>query len=723
MNAGSRLGSAVGPVGRVGAAVRAWSEGAKLAWIGAGLMVAVAAIVAGDALSPRGVPAGIVAVGLVVGALNALVALGLVLIFRAGKYVNFAQGGIGAAGAVVAGKLITLYDVNYFLAAFAGLAVSVVLAGLAEMLFIRRLFTAPRLILTVATIGLAQVFGAFEAGINLLWVRKGAPSIPRIEVPFDIEFKIGEVFFGGEHLVVLVVFPVILAALIGFFRFTDFGAAVQASAENADRARLLGISVRRVSTAVWMIAGLLAGLTAVLQAPIVSFTFGGAAGPALLLRALAPAMIAGMSSLGVTVVAALALGVVEQAIVFNVDASGPVEMVLFAVILVALLVKRRRRSRTTEGEESSFAEASKIRPFPRELARIPSVRRVRLGGKALLLAVALAAPPLFGIAQQNLASLLLIYTIAAVSLTVLSGYAGQISFGHWAFVGFGALFGGWLLTVQGMNTLLAGATVCAVGTLLSLAIGLPALRIRGLFLAVTTLAFAVAAQNFLFLQPGFVFSDIVSRPVVGPLDFSNELTFYYLCLVLLLATLALVRNVRDSRWGRNFVAVRDNDRAAASYGVGVIASKMLAFAVSGFLASLAGFLYLMNQTSLNAQAFPVETSLLLFSAVVIGGLGSVPGAVIGALYLRGIQFFAPPLQLLSTSFGLLLILMFAPGGLGGLAFQGRDALLRYLAKRWNIVVPSLLADVREEPDDDVVAHASGVEVGTQDPGQREGARV
>lgn len=722
MSSRSSLGRTSDRIVRFGRSLRGRpSDRSTLLKLLVATVVTGAAIALADAVAPRGLPAGIIAVGLTIGSLNALVALGLILIYRAGKYVNFAQGGIGAAGAVVAGKLIVLYGVNYFLAALAGLAVSVILAGLAEILFIRRLFTAPRLILTVATIGLAQVFGAFEGGINALWVREGSSSMPRIDVPLDIEFRIGDVFFGAEHLVVLVVFPLILAALIGFFRFTDFGAAVQAAAENADRARLLGISVRRVSTAVWMIAGLLAGLTALLQAPIVSFTFGGAAGPALLLRALAPAMIAGMTSFGVAVAAALALGVVEQAIVFNVNASGPVEMMLFAVILIALLVQRRRRSRMTEGEESSFADASKIRPFPRELARIPSVRRVRLGARALLVALAVAAPPLLGIAQQNLASLLLIYMIAAVSLTVLSGYAGQISFGHWAFVGFGALFGGWLLTTHGMNALLAGVTVCVLGTLLSLTIGLPALRIRGLFLAVTTLAFAVAAQNFLFLQPGFVFFDIVSRPVIGPLDFSNELTFYYLCLVLLMGTLLLVRNIRSSRWGRNFVAVRDNDRAAASYGVGVVASKMLAFAVSGFLASLAGFLYLLNQTSLNADAFPVETSLLLFSAVVIGGLGSVPGAIIGALYLRGIQFFAPPLQLLSTSFGLLLILMFAPGGLGGLAFQGRDALLRYLAKRWDIVVPSLLADVRDEPGDDVVPPEGQVE--THAIGQREGARA
>lgn len=666
--------------------------------ISAGVLAAVVALVLTNLYAPRGLPVGIVLLGILVGALNSLVALGLVLIYRAGKYVNFAQGGIGAAGAVVAGKLIVVNSFPYFFAVLIGLATSVFLAGLVEILFVRRLFKAPRLILTVATIGIAQLFSAFELGVNLFW-RDATQLQPRIDFPIQMEIPVGGVLFRGEHLLVLFVFPLVMAALFAFFRYTAFGAAVQASAENADRARLLGISVRRISTAVWVIAGLLAGITAVLQAPIVGFSFGAAAGPALLLRALAPAMIGGLTGLGSTVVAALGLGVLEQALAWNTNSSGPVDAALFVVILGALLVQRRRVSRTTEGEESSFAAASRIRPFPRELARVPTVQTTRLLSRAALIAATVALPLFLSISQRNLASLLLIYMVAALSLTVLSGFAGQISFGHWAFVGFGALFGGWLVAEKDVNILLGAAIVCLGGVVLALAIGIPALRIRGLFLAVATLAFAVASASYFFTLPVFTFLEVVERPTVLGVNFESELAYYYLCLGVLLATVFAIRNLRNARWGRSFIAVRDNDRAAASYGVGVTASKLLAFAVSGFFASLAGYLYLFNQATLNAGAFPVETSLLLFSAVVIGGLGSIPGAIIGALYLRGIQFFAPSLQLLSTSFGLLLVLMFAPGGLGGLAFQGRDALLRWLANRWGIVVPSLVADRRvQEPE-------------------------
>ena len=310
----------------------------------------------------------------------------------------------------------------------------------------------------------------------------------------------------------------------------------------------------------------------------------------------------------------------------------------------------------------------------------------------------LAAPAVLSISQRNLASLVLIYVIAGCSLTVLSGFAGQVSFGSWALVGFGALFGGWLVTSQGLAAVPAGVLTVSAGTAVALFVALPALRIRGLFLGVTTLAFAVACSSYIFTLPPFQLDGLAERQEVLGVDLDSEAVYYYVCLLATGVALLLVRNLRTGRWGRNFIAVRDNERAAAAYGVDAVGSKLAAFAVSGFLASLAGYLYLFSQRSVNAGGFPVETSLLLFSAVVIGGLGTVSGAVIGALYLRGIQFFAPSLQLFSTSLGLLLVLSFFPGGLGALLFRGRDQLLRLLAQRWGVHVPSLVADSRQLPD-------------------------
>jgi branched-chain amino acid transport system permease protein len=473
---------------------------------------------------------------------------------------------------------------------------------------------------------------------------------------------------------------------------------VQAAAENGDRARLLGISVRKVSVIVWVIAGTLSGITAVLQAPIVGFSFGQASGPAILLRALAPAMLAGMTSLPGTVVAALALGVVEQGVVWNTGESGSADLVLLIVIVGALLLRRQRAARTTEGEERTFAAQTLVRPIPRELA---ARRPIRLTRRVLILVAvavgALAPLPLTG-TQQNLASLVVIYGLAALSLTLLSGQSGQISFGHWAFVGLGALLGGHLVNARGLSHAPAAIIVCAVGAAVAVVLGLPALRIRGLYLGVVTLAFALACTGYVFERSWFVFPGFIDRPELGGIDFNDDLSFYYLCFGLFVVTAVLVSNIRRSGWGRSMVAVRDNERAAATFGIGSVAPKLAAFGLSGLFGAMAGYLYLLHQTSVTASSFGVQTSLLLFSAIVIGGMGTVTGAVVAALYLRGIQYFAPEVQLLSTSLGTLVVLMFLPGGIGGLLFAARDAMLRVLARRWNVLVPSLVADRAADPD-------------------------
>jgi branched-chain amino acid transport system permease protein len=151
--------------------------------------------------------------------------------------------------------------------------------------------------------------------------------------------------------------------------------------------------------------------------------------------------------------------------------------------------------------------------------------------------------------------------------------------------------------------------------------------------------------------------------------------------------------------GRAIIAVRDNEANAEAAGINSTRVKLAAFAISGGLAGFAGGLYVINQQGLFSDAFGADVSLRLFSMVVIGGLGSLPGAVLGAVYVRGAEFFLPPqYELLASGFGILLLLMFLPEGLGGLMYRGRDAYLRMVARRRGLIVPSLLADQRVEED-------------------------
>jgi branched-chain amino acid transport system permease protein len=235
------------------------------------------------------------------------------------------------------------------------------------------------------------------------------------------------------------------------------------------------------------------------------------------------------------------------------------------------------------------------------------------------------------------------------------------------------------------------------GGVLALVVGIPALRIRGLFLGATTLALAVATGT-VFLQPQFVPwlapSGTIQRPILFQrIDLGVEMNFYYVCLVAAALAVGVSIRLRNSQVGRSWIAVRDNERAARALGIDPTRAKMLAFACSGMLAAFGGSLFAFDIQSVPAGFFGGDTSLSLFVMVVIGGLGSIPGAIFGAAYVRIAQIYATgPTQLLVTGVGLLFVLLWLPGGLGSLLYSVRDAILRRVAARRALVVPSLNMD-------------------------------
>ena len=456
---------------------------------------------------------------------------------------------------------------------------------------------------------------------------------------------------------------------------------------------------KRVSLLVWAIAGGLSAVTAVLEAPVKGFQFGALAGFTLLVRALAAAAIGRFESLPVTFGAAMLITTAQQMLFFATGNSGVTDGMLLFVVVAALLVQRRRIGRL-EGGSSSWQAVAEVRPVPVELRDLPEVRLARYGLAALGVATVVLLPFVLTAGRTSLASVIMLYAIVGVSLVILTGWAGNVSLGQWALVGVGGLVAQRLAGATNpidffLILLIAGL----VGGVTAVAIGLPALRIRGLFLGVTTLAFAVAAGQWIFAFKIFApRQPSIPRPFLfGQIDLADERKFYFVCFAFLVLALLAGRNLRRSRAGRVLIAVRDNERQAQSIGVSVTRAKLSAFAASGFLAGLAGGLYAYHQQTLRADRFPPEISLLMFSMVVIGGMGSLNGAVLGAIYIRGTQYFLPArFQLLVTGIGLLALLLFFPGGLGQLFYNLRDGYLRRVAARRNLIVPSLLADRRQE---------------------------
>jgi branched-chain amino acid transport system permease protein len=669
----------------------------------AGFVVATAALAFAVLVSPIPAPLGVILNGVLVGGRVALIALGIALVYRANRVVNFAQGDLGAVPASLAVLLIISTGVPYILAFFVGLAAAIVLGVLVETLIIRRFFRAPRLILTVATIGLAQLL--VGAGLFLPQLFDGNFVTDRISPPFTANFSFGGTIFNANDIVTMIVVPTAFFALAFFMQRSSIGIAVRAAAERADRATTLGIPVKRLHTYVWVIATVLAFLAMFLRAGAVGLPIGSVLGPSFLLQALAAAVIGRMEHFPTIAFAAIGLGIIDQAMTFQ-PGNNPAfnDAVLFVIILVALLVTQRPSANRVDADSvSTWQAAREVRPIPRELAGLPEVRYARWALGFVIAVVLLTLPLWLSVSQVNLAAVIVIFGIVGISLVVLTGWAGQVSLGQMAFVGIGAAVGGGITANQGWDLGFALLIGGAAGALVAVVIGYPSLRRRGLTLAVTTLAFALVTWSYLLNREFFAAwlpPQRLERPALfGAIDITSETAYYFLSLAGLAIALVLVRGLRNSRTGRVLIGIRENERAARSYGVNASRTTLAAFAISGFLAAFAGVLFVHHQTGLIIDAYAPEESLRVFSMVVIGGLGSVPGALLGSFYVRGTQYFLPAeWQFLASGAGLLLVLMIFPGGLGAVLYEVRDWYLRKVAERRQLIVPSLVADQRvEEP--------------------------
>ncbi len=650
---------------------------------------AVAALVWATAAArlPQGVPLAIVLLGVVIGSLNGLLAIGLVLIYRTSRVINFAQGALGAFSAVLAFELMSVTDWPWIVAVPLSIIAAVVVSAGLEFATLRRLQRAPRLIVTVATIGLAQILVFLELVLQPLFER-GASGVSavgsRFPSPFDGRaFTIFPVTFAWDHVVILIVVPVLLAGLTLYLSRTWSGVAMRGVAENADRAGLLGVPHPRLSTYVWAMAGLLSALTAILKAPVIGFATGGSAGPGLILRGLAAAAVGRMTNVPITFAAAVGLGIVEQVVFFNYGRTSPMDGLLLGVVLVAFLLQRKRVERSSWTEAVSWQATASIRPIPSASRRLPEVIATRWGGALAALAAVSALPAFLGLDHVRLLSVIFVFGVVGVSLVVVTGWAGQISLGQWAVAGSGGFTVAYFANNTNVDFIVALVVAGLVGATLSIVLGVPAIRIRGIFAGVTTLAFAIAAESWFFSFDFLDGDERVARPeLFGRISLESERTFYYVALAMLIISVVAARNVRESRVGRLLIATRDNEMAAAAFGVSTVVARLWGFGIAGFIAALGGGSYVLLIQQAGPGDFPAITSLLLFAIVVIGGLGSIAGALAGAAYVQGARYLLPEYaSFLASGVGMLVLLIVLPGGLSQLMYDVRDRALMRLSSR------------------------------------------
>ena len=710
--------------------------------------------------------------GLVNGLTASLVAMGIVLVYRSSRVINFAVGDLGVPAAAILAVVVGKQGWPYWFGLAGALLVGTLSGAVVEIAIIRRLSKAPRVIVLVATIGIAELAQAVTHALPDYRTGDLQISYPS---PMTAHWQIGSIGYGpfrihnitvtGPELLAIIVVPIITFGLWWLLGHTHFGEAVRATATNADLARLTGVSPKIVATAIWTIAGFLSAMSVILYATIQGSAELVAIGPQTLLIGLAAALIGKMTSFPRAVAGAIAIGIFNQILTFNYTLdSGLVQFVLFILVLVLVA----RMSRADEGGGESFSFAPRVPPVPERLREIWWVRRMPQVLAGLALAVALVLPFAVHQSAHHLTySIILAFAICAVSVTVLTGWGGQLSLGQMAFAGIGALSAaafsrgvtvnmGWrshrifngalqplpfvmtfglavvaiavattawrqrwrstrlrlaivaIVVALALEPLFAGRVIQAtprplpfvldivlgalVACFVAVLVGAGALRVKGLLLAISTMAFAIAAQSYLLSRPIFTGQEgsltvNFSRGKVGPVDLNHlNRNYYFFVLFCLVLVLAIAGHLRRTGIGRMIIGVRENEPAAAALTVSPVKAKLTAFALGGFISGLGGALLggLVVTIGYTERFFTVPDSLNLVAIAVIGGLGSLAGAVTGALWVIGLPAFWPNNQtvlLLTSSIGLLIVLLYFPGGFTQIGYSLRGSVLRWLEKR------------------------------------------
>jgi sulfate-transporting ATPase len=554
-------------------------------------------------------------IGLATGALYVPFALGLVVTQRGSGVVNFAQGAVGMFGSYVYWNLDK--NMPYAVAFVGGVLSSAALGLLIYILAIRPLRAASVLTKVIATLAVLTILEQVAVKLfpsGTIVVKSQLPTTPVTILGADV---------GVNLVYILLISMLLTAALAALYRYTQFGRATIASAENRRAVAALGFSPDTLAGGNWMLGGALAAVAGILLAPITGLNI--TLYTLLIVPALAAAVVGRLVSFPLTLAGGLIVGLVQAETSLYVPSGGWAAASPFFVIVLILVFRGGDRTlRTSLGQS---------------LPRLGSGRlRARLVIPAAVLAfLAIQVLPL----EWNDAMTTTIGTaLILLSLVIVTGYTGQLSLAQFAFAGWGAWIAGLLAGQVGMPFPLAIALGALAGLPLGLLLGAVCLRMSGINLAIATLGLAVALQNVVFNTVPFgEFGQIaVPSPTVAGMDV-NSIAYpdrYAVVVLVCFVLCALVAsNLRRSRSGRRMVAVRANERAAASIGIGVTGAKLAAFGVASVVASLGGALLAFRNSSLVFDGYSPLASVSLVSAAVVGGIGWIFGSIYGALLQGG----------------------------------------------------------------------------------------
>jgi branched-chain amino acid transport system permease protein len=595
--------------------------------------------------------------GLIIGNIYALLAVGLALIFGVSHLINFAHGSVYTVGAYVGWACITYLHTPLPVTMLIVLLACGLLGVAIERIGLRPLAGSARIAPMLATIGIGLVL---DQTLNLIFTpdpRALASQLPTWRI------QVGGGSIGALDILIAAIGIGSAAILFGFLRFSKLGWAVRATALDRDAARQMGVDTDRVNATVFAIASALGGLSGMLVGmyynhidTAMSFT--------ATLKGVVAQVIGGMGNVPGAIFGSLLLGLTES---YGVAFFGSSYRNLFAFILLLLILLLRPNGLFASGRTAPPEPMTGTFIAPSRPVRVP---RALVAG-VVVVALLLPLVPNIAYVLQTLTSAWL-YAMLALSLTLVAGTVGQVSLGHAGLLAIGA-YASALLALNGgvpvpLAVLLAGIITAGLGTLVLM----PAFRLRGHYISIATLGVGeivgLVILNWESLTRGPMGVSGIPPLSIAGIDLDSPQAAYWASLVVLVALALLHTRLLSSHLGRTFRAIREDDVAARAYGISLDRYKALAFVYAGFAAGISGGITAHMYSYISYDTFTSQISVLALTMVILGGMGNVLGAIVGAVALVSLpEMFrwAAEYRLLIYGVVLLLLIRFRPQGLLG----------------------------------------------------------
>jgi branched-chain amino acid transport system permease protein len=597
--------------------------------------------------------------GVITGAIYALLAVGYSLVFSVSGALNLAQGAFVALGALVMYTFTHNAGLPLPVAFIASLAVVCAAIGIIEWTVIRPAVT--RISHTNLLMMMGGLLTAFEGAAFLIW---GSNPISLNQFSGSKPITVGGLSIPTQAFWVVGAMLAALALLSWVLMRTRLGRGLRATSENITAARLMGVPVDRMILLSFVAAAALGVIGGAVIAPLTSLDYSSMA--SYTNEGLIAVSLGGLGSVYGSVAGGLVLGIVEALVSGYV--SSLFSTTISLIILIAIIFLRPQgllgRSRGRRMDVADRAAGRSYAP-----PKLP--RPVLLGGAAVIVVVMALLPDIIPSDDLRAVNITGIFCLTIIGLDLLTGIAGQVSLGQAGFMAIGGYLTAILTTHYQVPTLLALLAGCGGSVLVAVVLGLICGRLRGMYLAIITLAFGILVEglaNGLSITGGPSGIGGIPPITVGSFQFDTDSSFYYLIWIIVGVALVLTANLVRSNRGRILRAMHGDQVGARSLGLHVTRAKVVVFAISACMASIAGSLYADYFRYLSPDQVGSAESLQLITMLVIGGMGTLFGPLIGVALLTYLPIAFQPLANYSTLVtGVLLIafLRYLPAGLWG----------------------------------------------------------